>query len=165
MVDQEKRERSEADAELERQVRDGRKFTLEEAVGRMVGPGGMKGQSPITRLQQAETEIGSWIRTHLPDSGCALKIVLHRQIKGSEILLNGFDQPLTALAGYCQQILGSDYRLQELVRDADVEWGRVMGERPFLEKEGSPPHPDDPYTIESVRKALSGLVEQLASSQ
>ena len=88
--------------------------------------------------------------------------MLHRDVKGSELLLNDFDQPLVVLAGYCQRVLESDYLLEELVRDADIEWGRVMGERPYFEKEGSPHHPDDPYTVESVRIALSGLLEQLA---
>jgi hypothetical protein len=52
--------------------------------------------------------------------------------------------------------------LEELVRDADIEWGRVMGERPYFEKEGSPHNPDDPYTVESVRDALSERLKQLA---
>jgi hypothetical protein len=38
---------SEADAELEREIRKGRKFTLEEAIGRRAGPGAMKGVSPV----------------------------------------------------------------------------------------------------------------------
>jgi hypothetical protein len=123
----------------------------------------MKGESPITRLQQAEIEIGSWLRTHLLDSGGALEVVLHRQVKGSEILPNRFDQPLAALASYCQQVLKSDYLLRELVRNADVEWGRLMGERPYFDKEVSTHNPDDPFTVESVRQALTGLLEQLAS--
>src|SRR6476660_9581902 len=109
MSDSENKKRSAADAELEWEIREGRRFTLEEAVGRMVGAGGMKGESPITRLRQAEIEIGSWLRTHLQDSGGALEVVMHRQVKGSEVLLNGFDQPLAALASYCQQLLASDY--------------------------------------------------------
>ena len=40
-------QRSEADAELEREIRKGRKFTLAEAIGRLAGPGAMKGESPI----------------------------------------------------------------------------------------------------------------------
>ena len=71
--------------------------------------------------------------------------------------------PLAFLAAYCRRVLDSDYLLRELVRDADVEWGRLMGERPYFEKEGAPRHPDDPYTVESVRNALSGVLEQLAS--
>jgi hypothetical protein len=61
------------------------------------------------------------------------------------------------------QVLNSDYLLKEPVREADVEWGRVQGERPYFEREGSPPHPDDPYTFESVRKTLAGFIEQLGA--
>jgi hypothetical protein len=165
MSDNEGTPRSEADAELERETRKGRKFTLEEAIGRLAGPGAMKGVSPVARLQQAEVEIASWLRSHLADAGGALRFVLHRHVKGSELLLNNFDQPLVVLAGYCQRVLDSDYLLEELVRDADVEWGRVMGERPYFERPGSPRHPDDPYTVESVREALSGLLKQLASGE
>ena len=89
-------------------------------------------------------------------------MVLHRNVKGSELLLNNFDQPLVVLANYCQRVLDSDYLLEELVRDADIEWGRAMGERPYFEKAGTPSDPDDPYTVESVRNALSRLLRQLA---
>ena len=44
---------SEADAELEREIRKGRKVTLAEAIGWMAGPGAMKGVSPVARQQQA----------------------------------------------------------------------------------------------------------------
>jgi hypothetical protein len=40
MSDSRSTQRSDADAELERELREERKFTLEEAVGRMVGPAG-----------------------------------------------------------------------------------------------------------------------------
>jgi hypothetical protein len=155
-------QRSEANAELEREIRKGREFTLAEAIGRLAGPGAMKGESPIARMQQAEMEIESWLGSHLSDTGGALRVVLHRHVKHSELLLDNFDQPLVVLAGYCQRILNSAYLLAELVRDADIEWGRVMDERPYFEKEGSPRHPDDPYTVESVRNALSVLLKQLA---
>ncbi len=158
-------QRSDADAELEREIRKERKFTLAEAIGRLAGPGAMKGESPITRMQQAEIEIKIWLTSHLAEAGGALQVVLNRHVKGSEVLLNNLDQPLVVLASYCQRVLDSDYLLQELVRDADVEWGRVMGERPYFEKEGSPRHPDDPYTVESVRNALSGLLKQLAAGE
>jgi hypothetical protein len=52
-----------------------------------------------------------------------------------------------------------------VVREADVEWGRVFGERPFFEQEGRPPHPDDPYTLESVRAELTRLAEGLAAGE
>ena len=156
---------AEADAELERDIRKERKFTLAEAIGRLAGPGAMKGESPVARLQQAEVEIETWLRSHLADAGGALQVVLHRHVKGSELLLNNFDQPLVVLASFCQRVLDSNYLLEELVRDADIEWGRLMDERPYFEKEGSPRHPDDPYTVESVRNALSGLLKQLAAGE
>ena len=116
-------------------------------------------------MQQAEAEIASWLRRHLADAGGTLRFVLHRNVKASELLLNNFDQPLVVLAGYCRRVLDSEYLLEELVRDADVEWGRVMGERPYFVRPGSPSQPDDPYTVESVRNALSGLLEKLASDE
>lgn len=164
MSDELKKKRSEADAELEREILKGRKFTLEEAIARLVGPGGMKGTSPVARLQQAEVEIETWLRLHLADAGGALGVVLHREVKGSELLLNNFEQPLVVLASYCQQVLASDYLLKELVRNADVEWGRIMDERPYFEKSGSPSHPEDPYTVDSVRSALSAVLRQVAAT-
>jgi hypothetical protein len=161
--DQDK-QRSEADAKLEREIRQGRKFTAQEAMGRMIGPGAMKGGSAVPRVQEAETGIGTWLRSNLTDSTGALQVVLHRQIRGSELLLNNLDQPLLALAGYCQLVLASDYRLEELVREADVEWGRRMDERPHFNREGSPLHPDDPYTKDSVRTALGEVLTKISET-
>ena len=163
MSDNENKNRSEADAELEREIRKGRKFNLAEAIGRMAGPGAMKGVSPVPRKQQAAVEIENWLLHHFPPGNGDLQVVLSRWVKGSELLLNNFEQPLVVLAAFCQQVLDSDYRLKELVRESDVEWGRVQGERPHFEKEGSPRDPDDPYTFESVRNILSDLLAQLAA--
>jgi hypothetical protein len=161
MSDNQDPQKSDADAELEREIRRERKFSLEEAIGRLAGPGAMKGESPVARMQQAEVEIQSWLKSHLTDAGGALLFVLNRDIKGSDLLLNNLDQPLVVLADYCRRVLSANYLLEELVRDADIEWGRVMGERPHFEKEGSPLDPDDTYTINSVRSALTKLLEQL----
>jgi hypothetical protein len=206
MSDNNDKQRSEADAELEREIRKERKFTVAEAMGRMAGPGAMKGVSPVTRKQQAAVEIENWFRHHLSAGDGELQVVLLRRIKGSELLLHHYERPFFVLTTFCQRavivvlaavrpcasrragkprsshrvvdacaqrvanttitacqrILDSDYLLNELVREADVEWGRVQGERPYFEAEGSPPHPDDPYTFESVRKTLAGLIDQLA---
>lgn len=159
--DDQETQRSAADAELQREILRDRKFTLAEAIGRMAGPGAMKGESPITRMQQAEVEIETWLRYQMLDAGEGLQVALLRGVKRSDILLQNFEQPLAAFSGFCQQVLSSDYRLQELVRDADVEWGRVFGERPYLDRPGAAAHADDPYTIESVRNTLSQLIKQL----
>lgn len=156
------KQRSEADADLERELRQARKFSPEEALARMAGPGAMKGASPVSRLQQAETEIGTWLTRNVPDVPGALQVVLQRHLRGSELLLGNLDQPLIALAAYCQDVLASDYRLKDLVRESDVEWGHRMDERPHFHREGCPEHPSDPYTIASVGEALAQILRQLA---
>jgi hypothetical protein len=165
MSDEQSKRPSEEDAELERQIRADRKFTLSEAIGRMAGPGAMKGASPIDRKRQAVAEIQEYINQHLADGPGALSGVLLRNVQESELLLQGFDQPLAVLDACVRRILGSPYALKELVRQADVEWGHVFGERPRFEQEGSPPAPDDPYTLESVRTALSQLASSLSAGQ
>jgi hypothetical protein len=152
------------DADLEREIREGRKFSLAEAIGRLAGPGMMKGVSPATRKQQADAEIESFLERNLNSPAGALSVVLLRRVKESELLLANLDAPLVVLASYSQRVLASEYLLQELVRDADVEWGRAFGERPYFQKEGCPPNQDDPYTIESVQSTLSKLVHQLAAA-
>ena len=166
MSDDRDRQRCEEEADLEREIREGRKFSATEAMARLAGPGALKGASPVSPMQQAETEIGTWLRSNVPDPAGALQMVLHRNLKGSDSLLNNIDRPLAALAGYCERILQSEPLLRELVRQVDVEWGRRMDERPHFEKEGSEPHPDDPYTMESVRRSLAqALTESQFSAQ
>lgn len=165
MSDEQDKQRSEADAKLEREIRQGRKFTAQEAMGRMVGPGSMKGGSAIPRGQEAETAIGTWLRCNLTDSTGALQALLHRRLKESALLLNNLDQPLVALADYCRQVLASEYHLAELVREADVEWGRRMDERPHFNREGIPSHPDDPYTNDSVRAALGEVLTKISEAR
>src|SRR4030095_4499101 len=99
MNDKQDRNRSEADAELEREICKGRKFTLSEAIGRLAGPGMMKGVSPITRKQQVEVEIEEYLRRELTDAGGALQVVVLRRVKESKYLLDNYDQPLVVLAG------------------------------------------------------------------
>lgn len=163
--DDQDRQRSEADAEIEREVRQGRKLGAKDLLARMAGPGAMKGASPVSPVQQAETEIGNWLRVNATGEGSALQAVLHRNLKGSALLLDNIDRPLVALASYCERVLGSEELIKELVREADVEWGRAMGERPFFQREGSLPDPEDPYTLESVRRNLEEMLRLLPGSK
>jgi hypothetical protein len=163
MGDDQSKRRVEIDPDLERDIREGRKFSLAEAIGRLAGPGMMKGVSPATQKQQADAAIESFLDRHLNCPAGALSVVLLRQVKESEILLTNVAQPLVALAMYVQRILDSEYLLQEFARQSDFEWGRIYGERPYLEKEGCSPHPDDPYTIVSVRAILAPLAEKLTA--
>jgi len=160
-MDDDPARRSGKDEQLEREIRQGRKFNPQEALARMAGPGAMKGASPVSQVQQAETEIGTWLGSNMVDTGGALRVVLHRNLKGSRLLLDNLDQPLAALAGYCRAVLAADSRLMEIVREADVEWGRAMDERPHFDREAAPADPDDPYTAESVRRTLGDVLKKI----
>lgn len=159
MSDKKDKGTSKADVELQREIRAGRKFTLSEAIGRMAGPGAMKGVSPMSNKKQAENIIAEFLREHLPDTSGALRNVLLRRLGTSEHLDHRYDQPLHFLAEGLRHVLTSEERLRNVVTEADIEWGRIQGERPYFEKEGSLPHPDDPYTYASVRQKLISLLD------
>ena len=165
MGDDANKQRSEADAGLEREIRKGRKFNLSEAIGRLAGPGAMKGASPVTLKRQAEAELEELLRRLLTDAGGALRSVQRRPVTESDLLLSNLDQPLVVLGAYVHRVLDSDYMLKDLVRQADEDWGRMQGERPHFEVDGGQPNPDDPYTLESVRAALSALIGRLTSGE
>jgi hypothetical protein len=99
-----------------------------------------------------------------PDTAADAQVVL-RHVTTSEILLEHFDQPAIVLARCVNRILGSETLLKDLVREADAEWGRTLGDRPYFEREGQPPHPEDPYTLASVRHALTQLVQSARRSE
>jgi hypothetical protein len=162
MGDDEREPAPESDADIEREIRRERGFTLDGALGRMAGPGMMKGESPATRQRQAVAAIGEALSRHLGDADGALSAVLRRQVGEGDALLAALDRPLAALAEHARATLANDYLLAELVREADREWGRQYDERPRFETPGVPPRPDDPYTLANVREALSRLLAALA---
>src|SRR6516162_3778665 len=129
MIADEAKPRSKEDDDLEREIRRGREFSLSEAIGRMAGPGMMKGVSPITGVEQAKAEIKNYLEQHLTDAAGALAVVLLRGVSTSEPFLENYAQPLVVLAACVRRVLDSDYLLRELVRQTDVEWGQMYGER------------------------------------
>ena len=150
-----------AAADVEREIRRGRPFSLSDAIGRLGGSGMLKGASPVPPIEQTEAAIANYLRAHLDDPGDVLAQVVVRQVRTSEILMENLDQPAVVLAGYVNQVLNSETILTDLVREADAEWGRTLGERPHFERDGRPPHPDDPYTLASVRNALTQLLQRV----
>jgi hypothetical protein len=149
------------DSEIEQEIRQNRKFSAEEALGRMAGPGAMKGASALSPQQQAGNAVGDWLRHNVTDTAGALRTVMHRHVNASAGLQKDPEHPLLALADYCRRVLASEDLLKEVVRETDVEWGRSMDERPFFEREGVAPHPDDPYTFASVRWVLADALKRI----
>ena len=161
MTDENEGKPSAEDAELERQIRSRRKYSLDEAIGRAAGDL-MKGASPITRERQAELAVDQYLEAKLADIEGALLVELRRRVLGSETLLaNGYERPLEALARITRRLLASEARLRRFVTRVDAEWGRIYSERPYFELEGRAPSPEDPYTAESVRAALVDLLVEL----
>jgi len=152
-------------AEVEREVRRSRTFSLSDAIGRAGGGDMLKGASPVPPIEQTTAAIALYLEAHLDDAGGALAQVVLRRVRASEFLLEHFDQPAVVLSGVVHQVLESDTLLKELVREADAEWGRALGERPHFDREGQQPDPDDPYTLASVRGALTQLVEGAAPAK
>ena len=103
-------------------------------------------------------------RSHLSDASGVLPVVVLRCVTQSDLFLENMDKPLQVLCDCLGRVLHSPALLKELVREADAEWGQVVGERPYFEQEGRAPNPDDPYTFESVRADLSRLLESLRPS-
>lgn len=151
-------------ADLEREVRAGQRFSLAGAIGRLGGGHLLKGASPVTRMRQAELEIKLFLEEHLADAEGALRVVLKRQVRDSDVLLAaGYEQPLGALSQIIERILSSEEHLQSFVSQVDAEWGRMYLERPHFQEGGQPPDPEDPYTFRSVRAQLSRLLDELSS--
>jgi hypothetical protein len=148
---------------IEQEIRAQRKFTLAEAIGRL-GGGMIKGTSPVSAKRQAELVIERFLTSDLLDSEGALRIVLNRTVRESEIFMLHYDQPLESLARLLERLLDSENRLRRFVNQVDAEWGRINSERPLLEIEGRPAHPDDPYTLASVKQKLATLLERLSAS-
>lgn len=148
------------DAELEREVRSKRRFSLAEAIGRE-GADLMKGASPVTRKRQVELEITQFLERHLVDGDGALRVVMVRRLRESEVLLATDYDALAALTRVTEGIVASKQRLMRLVTAVDAEWGRMYLERPYFDPENKPPHRKDPYTAVSVKAKLLDLLEQL----
>lgn len=161
MGDNDDESQSRQDAELEREIRSKRKFSLSEAIGR-AGGDLLKGASPVTRKRQAEIEVKRYLQDQLNDTEGALRAVLLRQVTESEILLEAsYEKPLAALTRIAERLLDSEERLRRFVDKVDTEWGRIYLERPHFERGDGPPDRGDPYTLTSVRATLTDLLARL----
>ena len=147
--------------EIQREMLAQQKFSIAGAIGR-AGSGLMKGESPFSPQEQAIAVLTQWIDQHTSDPSGALKSILRRRVRSSELLLaSHLQQPFSALREMFKAILSSDYAIQEFVRQVDVRWGELNQERPMFQRIGQTADPADEYTYESVRQDLILLLEKL----
>lgn len=151
---------------IEQELRQGRKFSMAEALGRE-GGGLLKGESPVPRLVQVKQRVRQLIRNHLSDPSGALEAVLMELVTADDwVCAHHLEAPTEALNGLIEPIVEQEAQLVELVRRVDMRWGQLYNERPHFERPGHPPHPDDEYTRASVCEQLKGLLQSaLASPQ
>ncbi|MEL6909257.1 MAG: hypothetical protein AAFY63_08965 [Cyanobacteria bacterium J06643_13] len=156
---------SEIDEELllQQDIVEGRPYSLAEAIGREGGTF-LKGESTVPKLVQVITQINTFIDRNLKDPPAALQAILHQWVKGDPRVSQYKETPLVALAEILQTILDNPNLLYELVRQVDIKWGQMYGERPHFQQPGEPPHPDDEYTHESVRQNILDLQTDLQVS-
>lgn len=147
---------------LQKDILSDRKYSLAEAIGRE-GGNFLKGESPVPKLVQVTTEVNLFIDNNLKDSSGALQSVLKRWVKSDPLLSENLESPLKGLDKILEKILTQKGLFYEMVREADVKWGQMYQERPYFQKPGDPPHPDDEYTHESVREKLTLLRQKIKS--
>ena len=145
---------------LQQDILSDRPFSLAEAIGRE-GGSFLKGESTVPKLVQVITSINTFIDRHLNDPSAALQAILHDLVKGDPRVSKYKETPLVALEEILQSIIDNPNLLYELVRQVDIKWGQMYGERPYFQQPGQPPHPNDEYTHESVRIDLLDLLAKL----
>jgi hypothetical protein len=147
------------DLQLQKDILQGRKFSLAELIGRE-GGGFLKGESPVPKINQLKGEINLFISNNLHDLSGALQAVLHNWVNADDQRISSYqNEPLTALILIIQEIIDNENLFYEFVRQVDLKWGEMNGERPYFQLPGQPAHAEDEYSHESVRKKLLDLLE------
>ncbi|MGI0483511.1 hypothetical protein ACN4EE_22355 [Geminocystis sp. CENA526] len=153
------KEDKERELEILRDARMGRKFTLADLIARE-GGGFLKGESPVPKMIQIKTEINLFIRNNLKDLSGALQAVLVDLVNSGDDKISSHDtEPLKALTLIIEDILSNEHKYYDFVKQVDLKWGQMNGERPYFQSVGQPPHPEDEYTHESVGLRLLELLE------
>ena len=145
---------------LQQDIIEGRPYSLAEAIGREGGTF-LKGESTVPKLVQAITAVNTFVDRNLEDPSAALQAILHQWVEGDPRVSQYKETPLVALSEILQTTIDNPPLLYELVRQVDIKWGQMYGERPYFQQPGQPPHPDDEYTHESVRQNLLDLQAKL----
>lgn len=123
--------------------------------------GGLGG-SPVSQLKQDQLIAVSHLKQHLKDTdGCLLKVIESKINSSDTLFSQKLEKPLLSLHQLLTDILSSQSEIEEITRQADVEYGQVYGERPYFQKSGQSAHPEDPYTHEDIENSLKFLLKSL----
>jgi len=146
------------DRRIEQEIRAQRQSSLADALAGQDNGSHLKGASPTPVLKRALLEIDQWLSRCLRDNeGSLMAVILRRLRQRPEQLEAGLGTPAVTVAAWLDMVLAHDSILEDLVREVDMDWGQRNQERPFFERPGQEPHPDDPYTKAGVRQQLADL--------
>jgi hypothetical protein len=149
------------DRELFMEAMSGREFTLADVIAQ-AGGNFLKGESPIPKLVQIKNELKLFISQNLHDLSGSLQAVLQLSVdQADEPISRHLEQPLLVLEELVEEILNHPEILYELVKQVDCKYGQMYGERPYFQRPGSPAHPDDEYSHESVRIQLIDFLDKI----
>lgn len=141
----------------------GREFTLADIIGQ-AGGNFLKGESPVPKLVQLKTELKLFISQNLHDLSGSLQAVLQLYVEqADEQISKHLDQPLLVLQEFVEKVLNQPQAFYELVHQVDFKYGQMYEERPHFQQPGSPAHPDDEYTHESVKAQLTNFLARIHS--
>lgn len=147
-------------ADLQREIRLGRKFSLSEAIGRE-GSGFLKGsQAAVPRPLRAQAAIYHWLEQHQNDPHGALLPCLKAWIKDDVRIGKYLDAPLLALRLIVSDIVASPEILYEFSRQVAIEWGHINGERPLFQRPNTDAHADAVYSHDYIQALLAQLISQ-----
>ena len=147
---------------IQREILSGRKFSIGEAIGRE-GGSFLKGESPVPKLVQVKAELHRFVDRHMSDSSGALQAILYVWIESDLRVSQHLEKPLIALQEILCELIDNQNLLYEFVKQVDRQWGQMYGERPYFQKPGQSPHPEDEYTHESVHLKLKELLDIVKS--
>lgn len=160
---EEKKQDLDQDLELQKDIYQGREFTLADFIAKEGGDF-LKGESPVPKIVQLKTEINFFIKNNLKDLSGSLQAVLQDWVNISDDKISSNrENPLNALSLIIEEIISNDNLYYEFVRQVDLKWGQMYQERPYFQKPGQPPHPEDEYTHESVKIQLLDLLARIKS--
>ncbi|MEM9088501.1 MAG: hypothetical protein AAGC93_07125 [Cyanobacteria bacterium P01_F01_bin.53] len=147
-------------AQLQKEIRDGRKFTLAEAIGRE-GGSFMKGESAIPRPLRAKNTINQFITEHLTNPSSALSTTLQTWTNNDIRIMSQLDTPLVALSQILESTLTEPTAFCEFARQVAIAQSQLTGDRPYFQTLNGKAHPEADYTHESIQGELSQLLKTL----
>lgn len=121
-------------------------------------------------MEQVRLATITLLHAALKDSHGAMHKVLEQDLRQEEALFSAMVRKMGSwspeeLHAHLCEVLGvlarralkNDASLEEFTRRVDAMWGVLHDERPHFQTTGAAAHPDDPYTLDSVKQTLSQL--------